>query len=325
MIKYIVSRLLQGLVTVILSVIILFFIINLAPGDPIIFIVGGGEPPPPEIVEMLRAEYGLDRPVHERLVIYTSKLLRFDLGYSFIYKVSVFDLVVGRLKATVVLAMLSYVISTLLGVLLAIVAVRRPGFLIDKLINGLSTVFFSLPSFWVGQILILVFAVRLGLLPTGGLVDPRTPPETIPRLLDVLRHTILPLITLTLVYLGLMTRLSRSLLIETLQEDFITTARAKGLNENLVISKHALRVAMLPIITMANFNLAFLLSGSILVETVFSWPGVGTLLYDSILKRDYPVMAGIFYMTILLSVIINLITDLIYLALDPRVKLGERR
>ncbi|MEM4035494.1 MAG: ABC transporter permease [Fervidicoccaceae archaeon] len=324
MIRYVASRLIQGLITVFIAVLIIFSVVNLAPGDPILFLVGGGEPPPPDVVAQLRREYGLDRPLIERLGIYASKLLRLDLGHSYIYQISVAEMVLARLKATALLAIPAYVLSTLFGVALAVVATRRPGTLLDKLINGSSTVLFSLPTFWVGEVLVLVFAVKLDLLPASGLTDPKTPPGLWNYLTDVARHIVLPLATLTLVYLGLMTRVARSLILEVMQEDFVMMARAVGYDERTLVTRYALRVAILPVITMANYNLAFLLSGSILVETVFSWPGIGTLLYDSILKRDYPMISGIFYATILFSVLINLVTDLVYALLDPRVRLARR-
>lgn len=323
MLRYIVSRVIQGFVTVLLSTILIFAIINLAPGDPIVFIVGGGEIPPPDVVKKLREDFGLDRPVVERLAIYVSKVLIGDLGYSYIYRAGVLDMILSRLPATTLLAVSAYAVTTITGILIGMVAARKPFSLLDRIVSTIATTSYSLPSFFVAQFLLLLFAIRLGVLPAGGMIDPRTPPMVGSIVLDVIRHTILPLATLTIIYSGLMIRVARSAIIDAMQEDSITTLRAIGFSEGMVM-RSAVRLASLPIITMANYELAFLISGALIVEIVYSWPGLGTLLYDSILKRDYPMVSGIFFVIVGFSVAISLVTDLIYMVLDPRVRLGKR-
>lgn len=321
--RYLVRRILQGLITVIIATILMFTIINMAPGDPIIFLVGGGEAPPPELVKQLSAEYGLDRSIPERLLIYVSKVLVGDLGYSYIYRVGVTELILSRLPATVLLAISTYILITIVSMLVGMIAARKPLSLTDRVISVISTILFSFPSFFIAQILILVFAIGLKILPSGGFIDPRTPREPIPIIIDISNHLILPLLSLTLVNVGFMIRISRVAISEALREDFIMTLRAIGMAENKVL-RSAVRLASIPILTMANYEVAFLLSGALLVEIVYSWPGIGTLLYDAILKRDYPLVSGIFFIIILFSIIINLITDLIYVLLDPRIRLGKR-
>jgi peptide/nickel transport system permease protein len=321
--RYLVRRILQGLITVIIATILMFTIISMAPGDPIIFLVGGGEAPPPELVKQLSAEYGLDRSIPERLLIYVSKVLVGDLGYSYIYRVGVTELILSRLPATALLAISTYILITIVSMLVGMIAARKPLSLTDRVISVISTILFSFPSFFIAQILILVFAIGLKILPSGGFIDPRTPREAIPIIIDISNHLILPLLSLTLVNVGFMIRISRVAISEALREDFIMTLRAIGMAENKVL-RSAVRLASIPILTMANYEVAFLLSGALLVEIVYSWPGIGTLLYDAILKRDYPLVSGIFFIIILFSIIINLITDLIYVLLDPRIRLGKR-
>jgi peptide/nickel transport system permease protein len=321
--RYLVRRILQGLITVIIATILMFTIISMAPGDPIIFLVGGGEAPPPELIKQLSAEYGLDRSIPERLLIYVSKVLVGDLGYSYIYRVGVTELILSRLPATALLAISTYILITIVSMLVGMIAARKPLSLTDRVISVISTILFSFPSFFIAQILILVFAIGLKILPSGGFIDPRTPREAIPIIIDISNHLILPLLSLTLVNVGFMIRISRVAISEALREDFIMTLRAIGMAENKVL-RSAVRLASIPILTMANYEVAFLLSGALLVEIVYSWPGIGTLLYDAILKRDYPLVSGIFFIIILFSIIINLITDLIYVLLDPRIRLGKR-
>lgn len=323
MIKYLVSRTLQGIVTILIATVLVFGIMSIAPGDPIIFIVGAGSPPPPEIVAKLRAEYGLDKSVWERLLIYVSKVITGDLGYSYIYGISVANMILSRLPATIMLAMSAYILTTLLGILIGMVAARRPLSIMDRVITFVSTALYSIPSFFAAQLLLLVFSVNLKLLPVGGFIDPKTPSEPLAIAIDIMRHLVLPLASLTVIYLGLMIRVARTSIVQVMQEDFITTLRAIGFSERRVL-RSAVKVASIPIITMANYELAFLLSGALLVEMVFSWPGMGTLLYDSILRRDYPMVSGIFFTVIGFSVLINFITDLMYLLLDPRIRLGGR-
>jgi len=323
LLKYVFKRLIQGFATILISTLVIFTIVNLAPGDPIIFITGGGEPPPPEIINQLRKDYGLDRSIPERLAIYLSKIFTGDLGYSYIYRTGVADLILQRLPATIILAVSTYIIITILGIVIGIQAAKRPLSLLDRFITIMSVSLFSFPSFFIAQLLILLFSIGLGLLPTGGFLDPRTPAEPIPIIIDLIKHIILPLTSLTLIHLGFMIRVSRTAIAEALGEDYIVILRAIGLPEKKVLLS-ASRVDAMPILTMANYELAFLLSGALLVEVVYNWPGIGTLLYDSILKRDYPMISGIFFIIIGFSVVINLITDLVYVFLDPRIGIGKK-
>ncbi len=323
MLRYIAKRVFQGIITIIIATLIIFAIMNLAPGDPIIFLIGGGETPPPDVINQLVSEYGLDKSIPERLFIYASKIIRGDLGYSYVYRDKVVDLILPRLLATATLAISTYILITVLSILIAVVASKKPLSIIDRIVMIISTVLFSFPSFYIAQLLLLLFAIKLNLFPSGGFIDPRTPRETLQLIQDLARHLVLPLMSLTLIHLGFMIRVSRVALLEATREDFITTLRAIGMSESRIMMS-AVRIASIPILTMANYEVAFLLSGTLLVEMVYSWPGVGTLLYDAILKRDYPLISGIFFVLVAFSVLISIITDLLYLILDPRIRLGKR-
>lgn len=313
--RYIYRRLLQMIPVILFVMVLNFVIIHSAPGDPAV--VMAGDHAPLEYIEELRKSYGLDQSLVTRLTTYFGKLLVGDLGYSFAYKRPVMDLLVERSLTTLMLVVSSQVLAILVGTLLGAVAARLKGRLPDLLISYSSLILYSLPVFWMGLLLILVFAVKLRWLPSSGMISFRA--SNIPRWLDIARHLILPATSLFLYTLPIYVRLTRSSVIEVAGEDFITTARAIGFTEKTVYMRHALRNALLPTVTVAGMSLSSLFTGALLTETVFAWPGMGRLVFEAVAQRDFPVLMGGFLFTTILVVFGSFITDIVYTTLDPRV------
>ncbi len=316
---YILKRVAQALPLLLAVVVVNFVLIQLAPGDPVTLLVGDF-PAPEEYVKQVRAEYGLDRPVAERLVLYLGQLARGNLGYSFANRMSVAELIGKRIGPTLQLMFTALVIAIVIGVTLGVVAARGRGKLADWIAQIGALVGYSVPDFWLGQVLIILFAVTLALLPSQGMRSARSVATGLDAFLETLPYLILPATALSVRFIALFSRITRSAMLEVLNADFVLAARAKGLSEGRVLLAHVLRNASLPIVTVIGYNLGLLIAGSALIETVFSWPGVGRLMFDSITKRDYPVMTGILLFVSLTVVIANLLTDLAYAALDPRVR-----
>lgn len=299
-------------------IIINFTILHLAPGDPA-HVMGGERDVPPEYYVALREKMGLDKPIWQQLLIYMGNVLKGDLGYSWINKRPVLDVIFERFPATILLMGTSVVLAIVLGTLIGVLSSSRPYSKIDNVNTVMSLVGYSIPNFWLGVMLIIVFGVWLRWLPISGMTSLTTEKDYI---IDVISHMILPAACLTTQNIGYYVRLSRTSMLEVLRLDYITTARAKGCKESTVLIKHALRNALLPIVTSAGFELGFIIAGSSVTETVFGWPGVGMLMVRSIYYRDYPVLLGIFLIISLFVTITNFITDISYAYLDPRIKIG---
>jgi len=298
-------------------IIITFILVHMAPGDPTFILVGevGDE----EFIKTARARLGLDKPLHERFIIYLSNVLKGDLGYSYLRSEPVAKLIVDRIPATLLLVLTAMFFSALIGIMIGTIAAARKGVL-DISLSTLSLFGISIPYFWLGQIILIVFAVRLGIFPLGGMVTVGRSYQGIDYVLDVIYHLVLPVMTLAIFNLAYTTKITRGSVLEALTQDYIVTARSKGLPESRVIFRHALRNALIPVVTYIGFNTGVLLVGAILTETVFAWPGMGSLLYDSIRLRDYPVILGIFIYGSIIIIIANLIVDLLYGLLDPRIR-----
>jgi peptide/nickel transport system permease protein len=320
MTTYVIRKLIQVPILLLGVVLVMFLLIHIAPGDPIAVFIGD-VPAPPEYVAELRAHLGLDRSLPEQLVAYLGGLLHGDLGYSFYYSQSVLSLILERLPATILLMSTGLVAATFLGIMLGVTAAARPHGTLDNVANVSTLIGYSLPVFWLGELALLLFAVQLGWFPTQGISDLRSTPEGLPALLDRLHHLILPAAVLGTRYLAIDFRLTRAGLIEVLNQDYILTARAKGLSSQALMVRHALRNALLPLVTITGLNVGFALSGAVLTEVVFGWPGIGRLTLDAIGHRDYPVLMGIFIVVTLAVVLVNLFTDLLYAAIDPRIRL----
>lgn len=316
--RYIIKRILQIPPILVGVIIINFTILHLAPGDPA-HVMGGERDVPPEYYVALREKMGLDKPIWQQLLIYMGNVLKGDLGYSWINKRPVLDVIFERFPATILLMGTSVILAIVLGTFIGVLSSSRPYSKLDNINTVLSLVGYSIPNFWLGLMLIIVFGVWLRWLPISGMTSLTTEKNYI---IDVISHMILPAACLTTQNIGYYVRLSRTSMLEVLRLDYITTARAKGCKERTVLVKHALRNALLPIVTSAGFELGFVIAGSSVTETVFGWPGVGMLMVRSIYYRDYPVLLGIFLIISLFVTITNFITDISYAYLDPRIKIG---
>lgn len=322
--SYIAARLFQAVGVIFAILILNFIIISTAPGDPVQFIAGDIAIGSPEVVSYLKSRWGLDRPLHERLFIYIGNLLRGDLGYSYRYSQPVAGLILERLPATLVLTMTSNILAFALGVFLGVVAARRAGGRADNVITAATLFLWSAPSFWLGIVLMAIFSVQLKVLPTSGLMDVRNPKEGLLLYADIAYHSILPVSTLTLITLPLYFKITRDTVIQQASEDYVHTYRAVGFPEDTIYRRFILRNSIIPPITVFAIHMGFAVAGAALVENVFGWPGVGRLLLDSIRTRDYPVIMGIYLVISATVILANLVVDILYAYLDPRVKVGGR-
>ena len=315
-----VGRRLLQLVPVIAAIAALnFVLVHLAPGDVAQLLAGQSGQATAEYVNQLRHEFGLDRPLLEQFAIYLGHLARFDLGYSYVQQTPVLTLILDRLPATLLLMVSAITLALGLGIAFGVAAARRFGSPVDNLISVGALVVYATPVFWLGLILIVLFSVDLRLLPPDGMTDTRTTHTGLAYALDVLRHLVLPAVTLALFYVAVYARLMRSSMLEVLGRDFITAARAKGLTERTIAWSHAAPNAILPVVTIAGVMFGNMLGGSILVETVFGWPGLGRLIFDALLQRDLNLLLGILFVSSLVVVAANLVVDLAYGLLDPRI------
>jgi ABC-type dipeptide/oligopeptide/nickel transport system permease component len=317
---YIFKHLIQAIPLILGIVVVNFSLIHLAPGDPIVALVGEFQVSP-EYVANIKSEYGLDKPMPVQLLIYVLNVLKGDLGYSFSFKQPVLGVILDRVPATVLLMLMALVYSTILGVIFGVISSRRQYSKTDHFLTLLSLIGYSLPVFWLGQILLITLSLNLSIFPAQGMQSLRESYTGIAYWADVAHHLILPAFALGLSYLAINTRFTRASMIEVMSQDYIRTARAKGLSERAVTYKHALRNALLPLVTMTGLNFGFLLAGAVLTETVFAWPGLGRLMNDSIYTRDYPVLMGLFIFISIIVILTNLVTDIIYSILDPRMRI----
>jgi peptide/nickel transport system permease protein len=312
MTRYLASRF-AGMVVVMLIVAALVFLITrLAPGDPAAVMLG--EQATAADIAQLRASYGLDRPLPVQFLYWLSELARGNLGQSIFLQRPVTQALLERAEPTFFLTLFSIIIAVLIGVPAGIAAAVWRGKVIDQALSGFAMLGASVPSFWFGLILMQIFAVSLGWFPVAGYGDPGVP------LSDRLHHLILPSIVLGVVNSALILRFTRASMLDVLGEDHIRTARAKGVSETRVVLHHALRNALIPVITVLGLTFALLIGGAIVTETVFGLPGIGNLVVSAVLRRDYPVIQGALLVIAGLYVLINLLIDLLYLAIDPRVK-----
>jgi peptide/nickel transport system permease protein len=301
-----------------------FTLLHLAPGDPADVIAGEMGGATPEMMAQIRKDYGLDRPFHEQLWRYISGVALGNLGHSIYFDRPVTELILERLGPTILLVVTSLLLALIVGTILGVVAARRPDGWLSHTITVLALLGYALPVFWTGIMLVILFASMFPVFPVSGMSTIASGDTGLTYVLDVMHHMVLPVVTLSTIYLAFYSRLARASMLDVLGADYIRTARAKGLGETVVVFKHALRNAVLPVITFAGLQFSGLFSGAVLVETVFNWPGLGTLAFDSILRRDSPTLLGILFFSALIVVIANLVTDLIYRLVDPRIKTGAQ-
>jgi peptide/nickel transport system permease protein len=313
-----VTRVVTGIVLMLAVVVLNFLLIQLAPGDAVdVLIADGGASE--EVVQRIRETYGLDEPVTTQLFRYIVAIFHGDLGYSFYFNKPVTDVILEALPVTIMLGLAALFLSSLLGTVLGVAAALRPNHMTSHLVTFISLIGYATPTFWFGMMMLIAFASWLPLFPAYGLTGVPPPREFLPYALDVAYHLVLPAVTLAGLFLASISRLSRASMLEVLNADYIRTAEAKGLTRSSVIYKHALRNAAIPIVTMIGLQLGQLLSGAVLVETVFSLPGIGPLLFESVLRRDYPVMLGILLISAGMVIFANILTDLTYRLIDPRI------
>ena len=314
------SRVLQGLALVLAVVVLNFVLVHAAPGDPVETIAGASGGMSPELMAQLRTQYGLDKPLLVQLGVYLGKVLSGDLGYSYFFNVPVLSMIIAHVPATLLLVVSSVLLAFVIGTTLGVLSSRKPNGLLSQFITVLSMVGFAAPVFWTGIMLVILFASIIPIMPISGMRSIDASGGGIKDMLDVLHHLVLPALTLSLVYLAQYSRLSRSSMLDVLGSDFIRTARAKGLADRVVMYKHALRNALLPVVTVLGLQFGNVMAGAILVETVFNWPGLGRLAFDSVLRRDYPTILGVLLFSSIVVIVMNIVTDLAYRMIDPRIK-----
>lgn len=321
MLTYLVRRLALALATTTAVVVLTFALVHIAPGEP--FVAGAEERfVPPETVARLRERFGLDRPLGVQLVRYVSNIARGDLGESFTRRRPVARILAEALPRTFLLGGIALVLSLALGIGLGTVQASRAGTWWDTAFGTAALTFYSVPSFWLGLMLLLVFGEWLHWLPVSGMADvaARVPAGSLSHALDVARHLALPAVTLALVNAAAVARFHRAAMIEALGTEFVRAARARGLGERRVVLRHALRSALAPAITLGGLSVRTLLAGSVLVESVFGWPGVGRVAYEAIFARDYNVITAVAVVAGVLVALGNLAADLGVAAADPRVR-----
>ena len=310
---------LTGLLTVLFCLAFNFALIRLAPGDPI-KIMAGVDNPNPDMIEALTEKYGLDKSIPEQFAVYLEQLVHFDLGYSYLNNRSVIEIIKQKIVPSFMLTLTAILCSVVIGTLLGVVAARKNGGIFDRLMCSVAYVFDSLPSFWLGLMMILIFASTLKLFPTSGMYNVRAQYTGWAYVLDVLHHLALPVCTLILVQIPYYFRIARSSVIQIMADDFILTYRAAGMDERKIFFRYVLKNAIIPTVTVFGMSLAFMITGSTLVETVFAWPGIGRVLLDSIYQRDYPVLSGIYLMLSISVAVMMILVDLVYAWIDPRIR-----
>jgi peptide/nickel transport system permease protein len=315
--RYILHRLASSIPVLFLVTLISFSLMQLVPGDPAILVAGLSATP--EEVERVREQLGLNEPFHVQLLHWYANLLRGDLGTSFLLGRDVLEVTLERLPVSISIALYALAVTLLFGIVAGVFAALRQNSWVDQAVMTVALIGVSLPNFWLGLMLIVLFAVHLGWLPSGGYVDFRDD------LVGWFRAATLPAISLAMLQMGLLARITRSTMLEVLRQDYIRTARAKGLPERRVVGKHALKNAMIPVVTVVGIIFSLLLSGSVVIETVYSLPGVGRLLASAVLRRDYPVIQGGLLIVAAGLMFVNLLVDVLYAYLDPRVRFETDR
>lgn len=296
-----------------------FSMMHLAPGDVADTIsqsMGGADQ---EVLDQIRAEYGLDQPFLVQLGRYIGNVLQFNLGYSYFFNTPVTDLIIQRLPATLLLVFTAQIMALVIGVVLGVISARRPNGLASHFVTALALFGYAAPVFWTGILLLIAFSLKIQWFPVAGMQDVTVSGGFWVHALDIAKHLVLPAVTLGSVFLALYSRLSRATMMEVLGSDYVRTAKAKGLTEREVVYKHALKNSLSPVITLAGLQFSAVISGAVLVEAVFSWPGLGTLAFQSIIARDTPTILGILFFSALVVIVGNLLTDLALRLVDPRM------
>lgn len=321
-IRYVLKRLLQAIPVIVAILVVNFFLLHMAEGDAADVLAGEAGSATPEYMAQLREKFGLDKPLPVQLAIYLKNVASFDLGYSFRHDMPVAKLVLDRFVPTLLLMVSTILIAVGFGIVLGLFAASGLNTWRDTVISIFALITYATPLFWIGLMMIVVFSLKLRWFPTSGMENVAMFYEGWDRVKDIAHHLVMPTITLSLFYLALYTRLMRASMLEQAGMDYVTTARAKGLTERRIVFSHILRNALLPVVTMAGVQVGALIGGSVIVESVFAWPGLGMLAYEALFARDLNLLLGIFLLSALLVVAINLIVDVIYSFLDPRIEVS---
>lgn len=320
--KQIAARIAWSVGLILAVIVMCFSLVHLAPGDAALVIAGESGAGDPELIEQIREDLGLDDPYLVQLSRYVGDVASGDFGTSYRFNEPVTSLIGDRIWPTILLVTTALVFAIVIGVLVGVFTARRPESPVSHGVTVFSLVGYSMPVFWTGYLLIIAFASNVRWFPVAGMRDVRFEGNRFEEWLDIAHHLVLPALTLGLIYLAQYSRLSRASMLEVLQSDYVRTARAKGLADRKVVYKHALRNAVIPVITIAGLQFGALLSGALLVETVFNWPGLGRLAADSVFQRDAPVLLGVLICSAVLVVVINILTDVVYRMIDPRIRVG---
>ena len=321
-IRYVLKRLLQAIPVIVAILVVNFFLLHMAEGDAADVLAGEAGSATPEYMAQLRQKFGLDKPLPVQLAIYLKNVMSFDLGFSFRHDMPVAQLVLDRFVPTLLLMVSTILLAVGFGIVLGLLAASGLNTWRDNLISIFALITYATPLFWIGLMMIVVFSLKLHWFPTSGMENVAMFYEGWDRVKDIAHHLVMPTITLSLFYLALYTRLMRASMLEQAGMDYVVTARAKGLTERRIVFGHILRNALLPVVTMAGVQVGALIGGSVIVESVFAWPGLGMLAYEALFARDLNLLLGIFLLSALLVVAINLIVDIIYSFLDPRIEVS---
>lgn len=308
-------------ILLLLAVIILnFLLLHLAPGDPVETLVGEMGGATEELIAQLRTDYGLDKSVPQQLFTHIVRMAQGNLGESFSMDQPVLQLILERLPATLILVVTALVLAITIGTFLGVVAAQKPKSFFSGFVTVVSLAGYAAPVFWTGIMLLILFSYLIPIFPSFGMSKVGTTGTAVDHFLDVLHHLVLPAVSLASIYLAIYSRMARASMMDVLGSDYIRTARSKGLSERVIIYKHALKNAVLPVVTMAGLQFSQLIAGAVVIETVFSWPGMGGMAFEAILRRDHPLLLGILFFSTLIVIVVNLLTDMSYRLLDPRIK-----
>lgn len=320
MLVFITQRIGKALVVLLAIVVLNFFLIRMAPGDPALVMAGEAGAGDQIFVAQLREKFGLDKPLPVQLYVYVKGILSLDLGFSFRQQMPVAKLILDRLPATLLLTGTAFTISLVFGVLFGTLAARWAGSWTDTAVTVVALIFYATPLFWVALMAILLFSVAMDWLPSFGYETVGANYTGFAHVLDVGAHLIMPATTIGLFFMATYTRMTRASMLEVKRLDFVKTARAKGLRDAVIQRRHVLRNALLPVVTLAGLQAGTLVGGAVLTETVFAWPGIGRLMYEALLQRDYNLLLGVFVVCSAMVLVFNLLTDLIYRSVDPRIE-----
>lgn len=320
--RQIAARIAQSIGLVLAVIILNFLLIQIAPGDAATAIAGEQSASDPEVIDKIREQYGLDRPIPVQLAVYIGNVARGDLGDSIWFNEPVTSLLASRILPTLLLSAAALSFAVVIGVAVGTVAARKPDSWVSHAVTVLALVGFAMPAFWTGLLLLILVGVRFDFFPVSGIQDNDFDGNWFEAVLDIGQHLILPALTLGIIYLAQYSRLSRASMLEVLESDYVRTARAKGLSERSVVFKHGLRNGIIPVVTILGLQFGAVLSGAILVESVFSWPGLGRLAFEAVTRRDTPVLLGVLLLVSVSVIVANLLTDLVYRVIDPRIRVS---